>query len=579
MATIHKIIDKKQLIPYFQPIVSLIERNIVGYEAIIYGPTDSPLHHPLDLLNAADYFHLRTKLGIVSWKSTLKRYAKLASNEKLFIKLSPATLLQPDFKTEEASKLLNQFDVNPNEIVIEITTSQLQTDNDCQLMSKAVTRCQKLGFKIAVNYLGAGSSNVRCWAKFLPEFIKIDAQLMRGIHNDAISLNFVKCIQRIANSLNCNLIAEGIDNEAEFNVAEQLGIPNMQGNYFALPEKIPIEKINKSLFLNWNNPGTFNDTKIAQIVKLITPIPSGTTVSEVMNLFNKNSELTIIPLVDGHETTGIIYRVSFLSKLFSTRFGLDLYGKKPIRLFTDELPLSFEQNTPIEVVSKKLTSAMRSDQVFIVTDDDKYTGIGTVMDLLAEITRHQIHNAKHANPLTLLPGIVPINEQINQLLSNKTPFAFGYFDLDHFKPYNDVYGYSAGDNIIKEVAKVLNQNINPKIGLVGHIGGDDFVVIIFADDWLKCCECILEKFNSTVPNYYTPEDMKAGGIHTENRQGERCFFPIISLSVGLISPISTSLCQSHVDIADLASEAKKQAKKIVGNSFYVNQRVPRKNQG
>lgn len=83
---------------------------------------------------------------------------------------------------------------------------------------------------------------------------------------------------------------------------------------------------------------------------------------------------------------------------------------------------------------------------------------------------------------------------------------------------------------------------------------------------------ILQKFEQIVPSFYTPEDVKAGGIRAENRMGEKCFFPLSSLSVGLVSPLSTIHCQSHVDVADLASEAKKIAKKEEGNSYFVNLR-------
>jgi len=175
-----------------------------------------------------------------------------------------------------------------------------------------------------------------------------------------------------------------------------------------------------------------------------------------------------------------------------------------------------------------------------------------------------------------LPGSVPINTRINQLLANKIPFSFGYFDLDNFKPFNDVYSYDAGDDIIKVVANTLTTYIPAESGVVGHIGGDDFIVIFTCNDWLVRCENILESFKNTVPAYYNDKDIKSGGIHTENRAGEKCFFPLVSLSIGLVDPVSTGRCQSHVDIADLASEAKKMAKKTTGNSLFINQRMSAK---
>jgi FOG: GGDEF domain len=292
-----------------------------------------------------------------------------------------------------------------------------------------------------------------------------------------------------------------------------------------------------------------------------------------MNLFHHNGELTILPLVDDNMASGIIFRDKFLTKLFSSRYGIDLHGKNPIKTFIENTPLCIDKDMPIDLVSKQLTSLMTNDPAFIITNNGEYMGIGTLLDLLAEFTRQQIDNAKHANPLTLLPGSVPVNNQVNQLLANKIPFSFGYFDLDNFKPFNDVYSYDAGDDIIKAVANTLTKYIPPESGMVGHIGGDDFIVIFTCDDWLMRCESILGAFKDTVPAYYTEKDIKAGGIHTENRAGELCFFPLVSLSVGLVDPISTSQCHSHVDIADLASEAKKMAKKMTGNSLFINQRM------
>jgi len=548
----------------------------MGYEALIRGPSDSPLHSPFNLFDTAERFDLSTKLEYICREVTIKRYADLNVKEKLFINVSPAVLLQPDFKKGETLKLLDQFGVDPRSVVIELT--EHQPTDDFQLMREAIIHYRKMGFEIAIDDLGAGYSGLRLWSELQPEYVKIDMHFIQGIHSDPIKLNFVRSIQNIASSLNCNVIAEGIETEDEFKVVEQLGITHAQGYYFARPTAVPLEKVDQSLFIISPQANQFNATKAVHIAKFITPVSSETAISEVMNLFHHDSDLTILPLVDDNVASGIIFRDHFLFKLFSSRYGIELYGKKPIKTFVDKTPLSFDQNTAIELVSKQLTSTMRNDQAFIITNDGEYTGIGTILKLLEEITRQQIHNAKHANPLTLLPGSVPINDQIDQLLATKVPFSFGYFDLDHFKPFNDVYGYSAGDDIIKAVANTLAQHIPAESGLVGHIGGDDFIVIFTGNDWLKCCENILNDFKKAVPHYYKDDDIKTGGIHAENRAGEKCFFPLISLSVGLVDSVSTSQCQSHVDIADLASEAKKQAKKIEGNSFFINHRMATKSQ-
>ncbi|OQW91527.1 MAG: GGDEF domain-containing protein [Beggiatoa sp. IS2] len=577
------IISGEKLTPYFQPIVSLAQKKIIGYEALIRGPSDSPLHSAFNLFDTAERFNLSTKLEFICRELTIQRYASLKLTKKLFINVSASVLLQPDFENGITLKLLDKFGIDPHSIVIELT--EHQPTDDYELMHTAVLHYRNMGFEIALDDLGAGYSGLTLWSKLLPEYVKIDNHFVHGIDEDAVKFNFVRSIQNIASSLHCNVIAEGVETESEFKAIAKLGITHAQGYYFARPSFVPIEKIEAELFVSEDgddelaNP--FGSIKtVSCIAKLIVPTCSDTTINEVMTRFQHNSELSILPLVDNNIAVGIICRDQFLSKLFASRYGLELYGKKAIKLFIDKTPVSINENMSIEAVSNKLTAMLRNDSAFIITHKSgEYVGVGTVMDLLREITHEQIENAKHANPLTLLPGSVPINKHINRLLTNKTCFSVAYFDLDNFKPFNDVYGYNAGDNIIKAVAQTLSKFVQSEKGLVGHIGGDDFIVIFTCEDWLDCCKAILKEFKNLVPSYYKTKDVKAGGIHTENRAGQKCFYPLVSLSVGIVDETATAQCQSHVEIADLAAGAKKQAKKIEGNSFFVNKRIPFVNGG
>ncbi len=577
---INNILDAKQLTPHFQPIVSLTQKKVMGYEALIRGPVDSSLHTPFNLFTTAEKYNLSTKLEFLCREMTIKRYAELGIKEKLFINASPGVLLQPGFKKGETLRLLDYFGINPHSVIIELT-EHTPADN-YEIMRVSAEHYRSMGFQIALDDLGAGYSGLRLWAELLPEYVKIDKHFIRDIQNDRVKLNFVRSIQSMASSLNCNVIAEGIETEEELKAIEKIGINHVQGYYFGRPSAKPVESIDRSLFTKdidytkeyKNDP--FNTTTATHIIRNIMPISSKTSISDVMSLFHHDRELSILPLVDDNMATGIVFRDKFLTKLFSSRYGIDLHGKHPIKTFIEYPPLCVDKNMPIDLISKQLTTSTSSDPAFIITDNREYLGIGTVLDLLAEFTRQQIDNAKHANPLTLLPGSVPLNNQVNQLLANKIPFSFGYFDLDNFKPFNDVYSYDAGDEIIKVVAETLTRFIPAESGRIGHIGGDDFIVIFTCDDWLLRCENILNSFKSNVPAYYSDEDIKAQGIHTENRVGDKCFFPLISLSIGLVDPVSTSMCQSHVDIADLASEAKKMAKKITGNSYFINKRISKK---
>lgn len=564
-----RILDNKILIPYFQPIVSLFNKNIVGYEALIRGPQDSPLHNPNCLFDTAEYYSLNAKLEFACIKQTLESYAKLKLKEKLFINVSSYVLSDPKFMESLSENYLEELNVDRRSIVIELTENHPTIDYIT--MRDIVKHFQSMGFEIALDDLGIGYSGLRLWSELQPNYVKIDKYFMQGIPDDSIKLKFVHSIQNLANSLGCKIIAEGIETEKEFKSVESLGITYAQGFYFAKPAAQPIEKINNNLFqtisLQPNHITSYSKKTASHIARLINPVSALTPISDVMQLFQDNENLTILPLVNNKQASGIIFRDRFLSKLFSNRYGLELYGKKPIHLFNTKIPLSIDYNMPIELISQQLKAGTENDPAFIVTHGSEYFGVATVLDLLEEMTRLQIKNARHSNPLTLLPGSVPVNEHINRLLANKIPFAFAYFDLDHFKPYNDMYGYSAGDNIIKAVSDLLSQSITEKEGMIGHVGGDDFIVVLTCVDWFERCNNVLNEFEELVPSHYKKDDAIARGIYSENRLGEKTFFPIISLSVGVVTQETTSQCLSHVDLADLAANAKKKAKNINGNSL------------
>ena len=259
--------------------------------------------------------------------------------------------------------------------------------------------------------------------------------------------------------------------------------------------------------------------------------------------------------------------------VFLGRYGRELHGRKPIVQFMDPHPLVVEYNLPVEQVSQKLTDRMRHhpEQDFIVTRNGEYLGIGRLVDLLEKITELQIQNASHANPLTLLPGNVPINQRMDELLRSGRSFAVCYCDLDNFKPFNDVYGYSAGDEVIKLLAAVIRRHCDPQRDFVGHVGGDDFVVMFLGEDWEAACGRIVAEFRAEAERLYTPEHRRDGGIWGEDRQGHRVFFPILSVSIGAVLP-DPQACASYHDVAVLASDSKHHAKQGGGNCLFVNRR-------
>jgi diguanylate cyclase (GGDEF)-like protein len=269
---------------------------------------------------------------------------------------------------------------------------------------------------------------------------------------------------------------------------------------------------------------------------------------------------------------GLIARIDLVDR-FARLYSRDVYGKKPCTTFMDAAPVIAEQDTSLQELSEIMVAADRHhlSNGFIITDKGRYLGMGSGHDLMREITQMQITAARYANPLTLLPGNVPINEHIERLLQKQVPFAACYVDLDHFKPFNDAYGYRKGDDVIQLTGRILTAHGDPRRDFIGHIGGDDFLVLFQSEDWERRCRMTSEAFAAAIPHHYSSEHRLRGGFASEDRRGRRVFHPLISLSLGAVQ-VEPGRFVSHHQIAAAAAEAKRQAKKIPGNSLFIERR-------
>ncbi len=191
-----------------------------------------------------------------------------------------------------------------------------------------------------------------------------------------------------------------------------------------------------------------------------------------------------------------------------------------------------------------------------------------------EAVLKRYRQAMDTNPLTHLPGNNAIQYEIQKRIDEHKLFAVAYCDLDYFKAFNDVYGFVAGDKIIRFVAKVLQESIdtsgNPD-DFVGHIGGDDFLFLTTPQKVRSLCNIILQKFEKGIVQFYSAEDRERGYFIALNRQGEKQKFPIMTISIAVISNQTRKL-ESFAEISRIAGDLKKLAKQKEGNVYVVDQR-------
>ena len=571
-----KILNNENLNALYQPIVDYKRQTILGYESLIRGPSDSALHNPVMLFDIARRTGSLTELDLLCKRTGIHGFKAKRLPGKLFLNTTPQGLLEPGHRTGLTLEYLRELGLKPENVVIELTEQYQMTDS--HVLSNALEHYRQMGFEIAIDDLGAGYSGLTRWAELRPEYVKIDRHFIQNIHADSVKQSFVRSIIDIAKELNCKVIAEGIESKEESQMLMDMGVCYGQGYYFGRPHSSPPYSIPENLFRGADGfiPRYQPMQASENIEDLLTQAPAlncNDTLEQAYRYFVQDDSLTAIAIINANRAPIGLIRRSKLLTTFSSQYGRSLHGSKPVTNFMDRTIIVVERHWNIEQVSNLITDNMKEqiEADFIIVDQGKYAGLGRVLGLLKKITDIQIRNARYANPLTLLPGNVPLYECLDQLVISQAQFCVAYCDIDNFKPYNDVYGYFEGDRVIKLLAEILRENTHKSEDFIGHVGGDDFIVVFTSDDWQARCTKILEAFENHVPSLYTDEDRKLGGIYSQSREGIEQFFPFMSVSIGVVTPDTHNVI-SHHDISNMASQAKHSAKNIKGNSLFIERR-------
>jgi len=571
---LENILDNGSLTPLFQPIVSLKENKIYGYEALIRGPSDSPLHSPINLFDAASRNGRLAELDLLCREIAITKFGQLKLDEKLFINTIPEVLLQQDYQHGLTLDFIKKVGLSAKQVVIELT--EQYPINDYKLMRDATDHYREMGFSIAIDDLGAGYSGLRTWSEIQPDFVKLDRHFIQDIHLDKNKRQFVQSMIDIAKGVNCQVIGEGIEVREEYLTSNAINIDFAQGYYFGRPAAEVKRHIETELFAKRKPPTNLNtyypreNTLVRSLLINIPPLASTDSVNHAGERFQKSPELSGLPILKTDGTVaGMIWRDEFMT-LFASRYGRELHGRKPVSLFIGTEPTITDIDFPLKELSKKITSQDSSIQygLFVITENGKYRGLGSLMDLLKQITNMQITTARHANPLTGLPGNVPISEHTTIVIDEARDTVMCYFDLDNFKPYNDIYGYGKGDQVIRKTASLLMEYTDSELDFVGHVGGDDFVILFESENWQQRCSEILSAFTALLSELYKPEHIDEQGMMAQDRQGNNVFYPLLSLSIGAVSVVDFPTITTEADLSEYATKAKSMAKKSTGNSLY-----------
>lgn len=561
------IIQREDLTVHFQPIIHLHTRQIYGYEGLIRGPVNTVLHSPARLFDLAARENRLAEVDLLCRKIVIHRFSKLDLPGRLFINVDPITIQHEQFQEGRTLKLIQETDVDPAKIIIELT--ETHPVEDIKLMQEAMRHYRQMGFRVAIDDLGAGYSGLKLWSAIRPDIVKVDRHFIQGIDADRTKQQFVNAILKTATSLGSRVITEGVETEQEYATLRKIGIEMVQGYYFCRPVSVPPLAIPQKLFRKEQRTSDrLEQPTVEKIMRPAVPVQADTKVIQVGELFSSMPELESVVILQESEVLGMVLRREFMN-MYASLYGKELYGKQPILRFMNRNILQVEKHLPLEEVSYRLTTALDiQTNEFIVLDNCRLVGKACLIDLLHEITKLQVNRARHANPLTLLPGNVPIQEQLQKLFHKNGSFVICYFDLDNFKPFNDVFGFARGDKVIRFVSDLLIANIDDRDNFIGHVGGDDFVAIFESRTWQEAITRILLQFDESIGGFYNGHI--GCNIESTNRNGQKQHYGKMTLSVGAVL-VKSSDTQCHIDLSEEAAIAKKQAKRMQGSALYIHE--------
>lgn len=223
--------------------------------------------------------------------------------------------------------------------------------------------------------------------------------------------------------------------------------------------------------------------------------------------------------------------------------------------------------------------ALSSDKVLGLSSgaDDYIIKPFDPVELLARVkgTLRRAKEMRALSPLTGLPGNIRVQEEIRRRVADEQPFALIYADLDHFKAYNDHYGFVRGDRAIQVLARLATEIVQENAradGFVGHVGGDDFIMLVHPDAAETIAQTLCERFDDEVPSLYDAIDIEQGSIEVPDRRGEMARFPLLTISMG-IATTATRRFSHYGEAVAVSTEMKQYAKSTPGSSYAIDRRA------
>ncbi|GAA5218079.1 GGDEF domain-containing protein [Streptomyces thinghirensis] len=336
---------------------------------------------------------------------------------------------------------------------------------------EAVSALRGQGFRVCADGVGDGDAPLRLLTDLAPELVKLDASLLARPAA-------VRAMRVLCDELGALLSVEGVETESQCAAARAAGAQLAQGELFAPPARLPAADV----YVPPGSPGVVpaprSGPSVRQFVRPAALLPATASAGQVRALLTGAPDVSGVLLVDRNGVpVRSVHRSRFLLSM-SGRYGHALYADRPAAKLGDPPRTVGVDATAWEVLDVVAVGGRgrTSDDVAVVDVSGRCVGVVRLADLVRALAENRVEEAAGLNPLTRLPGSDAITGEVDRRIADGRAFALSWLDVDHFKQVNDGAGFAAGDELIRAVGRALAQTAAGS-ARVGHIGGDDFLVL------------------------------------------------------------------------------------------------------
>jgi EAL domain-containing protein (putative c-di-GMP-specific phosphodiesterase class I)/GGDEF domain-containing protein len=577
---LRKVLEKGTLTTVFQPIFGFREGRILGYEALVRGPQGSLIQTPADLFAAAAEEGVAVELNLLCIKEILRAFVARELQGSLFLNVSPQMILQRGFDRERAERFMDELGLEPDRVVIELTEEY--PTFDFRLVHESLMLYRSMGFRVAIDDLGEGFASLRLWSELKPEFVKADKHFVTGLAGDPVKVQFLRAIQDIAESSGSLVIAEGIESAADFKVVKDIGVACGQGWFIGRPAEVPAAELPEearraqsdvkvpvvaAARLRAGSEPTAHD-----FVRAVDAALPHTSVSDLLVRFAASPSLAAIPVIGAAGIEGVVSRS--LLDLVAASGAAERLGSRACVEFADRAPIHVEAGLDLAALTALLVESdgRRLADGFLITSGGRYLGMGTAGDVMRSLQSSRVLAARYTNPLTMLPGQVPINEHLERLLAGKVAFTAWFVELDQMRGLNDSEGFAKGDGLIHAAARLLESECEPGVDFAGHVSGSRFVMLMQSEDWSARAQRMVERFPSVLEPHVPAAALERGYFTVRRRDGREYVRPLPKLVVGIL-PVLPGVFESRHEVVAVAKRAAERAQAQPGNAIYIDHQL------